>query len=438
MPKRKRHQPEAAQYDRPRAPRAMEARKQQAEAKIVHGIKLLNRALKIAKGFERQKLGRRQKAAKEKNTPANIVRLDAEVEALKNLEFPVIAETHLIKTLLRSKIISSSNLLADRRVPDARAPSNTQDLATMNVTARLFNSKPVKEIMKEVVNSIYNAIGVKKTIWVSKGHVRTASLESERGEDRDSNFTPVPDRGTGDEKPPTSLGNGTSILAVSPFTQDDDCMSVNSKDSNDHARLKSRIVDSSDIGSGLKDALTPSPHAYKSTYDHSKDLSLSPSPSSSASTPPPSKAYSRGTNVPAKGSTFIPSLMMGGYWSGSESAEEDTGTVDVAPRKNRRGQQARRAIWEKKYGNNAKHLKDQSRDQGWNPRSGAIRDTRRQPRLKGLQASGAHSDPIKPRPGAQNGVEKALHPSWIAAKKAKEKKQSAPFQGTKVVFDKRL
>ncbi|KAI9765013.1 MAG: hypothetical protein M1835_007469 [Candelina submexicana] len=121
---------------------------------------------------------------------------------------------------------------------------------------------------------------------------------------------------------------------------------------------------------------------------------------------------------------------MGGYWSGSESAEEDTGTVDVAPRKNRRGQQARRAIWEKKYG--------QSRDQGWNPRSGAIRDTRRQPRLKALQASGANSDPIKPRPGAQNGVEKALHPSWIAAKKAKEKKQSAPFQGTKVVFDKRL
>ncbi|KAI9748456.1 MAG: hypothetical protein M1835_001794, partial [Candelina submexicana] len=225
MPKRKRHQPEAEQYDRPAVPRLMEARKQQVEAKIVHGIKVLNRALKTAKGFERQKLGRRQKAAKEKDTPANIMRLDAEVEALKNLDIPAIAETHLIKTLLRSKIISSSNLLADHRVPDARAPSNTQDLATMNVTARLFNSKPVKEIMKEAVNSIHNAIGVEKAIRVSKGHVRAASLESERGEDRDSNLTPGPDRNTGDEKPPTSLGNGTSILAASPFTQDEDCMS---------------------------------------------------------------------------------------------------------------------------------------------------------------------------------------------------------------------
>ncbi len=63
-------------------------------------------------------------------------------------------------------------------------------------------------------------------------------------------------------------------------------------------------------------------------------------------------------------SAFLPSLM-GGYISGSESASD----IDVAPptRKNRRGQRARQAIWEKKYGEKAKHhqkAKD-TRNSGW-------------------------------------------------------------------------
>ncbi len=83
MPKRKRYQPEIPQHDGPRRSRAKGTQKQQVEAKIVHGIKLLNRALRTAKGFERQKLGKRQKAAKVKDHSAELVRLDAEIEALK-------------------------------------------------------------------------------------------------------------------------------------------------------------------------------------------------------------------------------------------------------------------------------------------------------------------------------------------------------------------
>jgi hypothetical protein len=44
---------------------------------------ILHRALKVARGFERQKLGRRQKTAKDNQDVAEVARLEAEVVALK-------------------------------------------------------------------------------------------------------------------------------------------------------------------------------------------------------------------------------------------------------------------------------------------------------------------------------------------------------------------
>lgn len=46
---------------------------------------MLHRALKTARGFERQKLGRRQKTARQKKEEGELGRLDAEVKALKVL-----------------------------------------------------------------------------------------------------------------------------------------------------------------------------------------------------------------------------------------------------------------------------------------------------------------------------------------------------------------
>lgn len=45
--------------------------------------KILFRALRLARGFERQKLGRRQKVAKQARNDAETARLNAEVAALK-------------------------------------------------------------------------------------------------------------------------------------------------------------------------------------------------------------------------------------------------------------------------------------------------------------------------------------------------------------------
>lgn len=53
------------------------------EAQITRAKLLLTRALKLAKAFERQKLGRRQKAADLSETSQDRGRIVAEIQALK-------------------------------------------------------------------------------------------------------------------------------------------------------------------------------------------------------------------------------------------------------------------------------------------------------------------------------------------------------------------
>ncbi|KAH7020859.1 Bud-site selection protein [Microdochium trichocladiopsis] len=103
----------------------------------------------------------------------------------------------------------------------------------------------------------------------------------------------------------------------------------------------------------------------------------SESDASSAPAPKKTKLSSSAakTKTNTGSSAFLPTLM-GGYISNSESEASD---LDIAPsaKKNRRGQRARQAIWEKKYGDKAKHFSkpqasQNARDLGWDPRRGAV------------------------------------------------------------------
>lgn len=81
MPKRTRDESLDDEDDNTRFKRRATQSKRVAE-KFHHHKKLLSRALKTAKGFERQKLGRRRKTALKDNA-ADVVRIDAEIDALK-------------------------------------------------------------------------------------------------------------------------------------------------------------------------------------------------------------------------------------------------------------------------------------------------------------------------------------------------------------------
>ena len=58
-------------------------RQQRVHDVLSNGKANIFRALKVARGFERQKLGRRQKTAKQKKAGISLKRLQEEVDALK-------------------------------------------------------------------------------------------------------------------------------------------------------------------------------------------------------------------------------------------------------------------------------------------------------------------------------------------------------------------
>jgi BUD22 len=80
MPKRKRAHNVRKELD---PTQEIELKKAGLAKKLVHGKKVLHRALKTAKGFERQKLGRRIKLATEKQDGVEAGRLQRELDVLK-------------------------------------------------------------------------------------------------------------------------------------------------------------------------------------------------------------------------------------------------------------------------------------------------------------------------------------------------------------------
>ena len=340
------------------------------------------------------------------------------------------------------------------------ASSIPHDVAHANVTARLYNSNPVKEAMADVMLSVRAALGLEEEKF-PKSRVRAADFGA-NGNRKDSDNAPPngADKLVKQENQDGYVEPAWDGFGDSDGSETND-ISADEEDEPDYGQFASRLASSSSSEDAFSDGEifnTTTNALRQSSYNPLSDKSLSPSqsPSSSASTPPSNSLKTSKSRTPAalKSTTFLPSLMMGGYISGSDSdSVEDAHAADIRPRKNRMGQQARRALAEKKYGQKANHLKNESRDQGWDPRRGAqgaddrgkrgrgrggfrmgSRSARREAGQRG--ASGANSDPVNPRmekkPKVMDGP---LHPSWEAAKKAKEQKKTAVFEGKKTVFD---
>ena len=370
-----------------------------------------------------------------------------------------IAEIHMYKSILKYKPIFSSLALPYYITTKVHSYSQPQDTAHANVQARLFNSNPVKTAVDEVIENIRSMLGIGGAQPARRKRLRAADFASantdrtiepprsdEMRQTEDDGLEGSPAPGYDDAEDWSSVWEGLS---------DDKAESASDSDNDIYAAYASRLAQSDDETTSQDSMAAPAGHVSITSYRVLNGHPPSPSPSRSAS-PEISSSKTNITKTSSstpKSTTFLPSLMMGGYWSGSESGEDDDAS-QLETRKNRRGQQARRALWEKKFGRNANHLKKQAQDrnQGWDPRKGAsdgnglrgkrgrgrdgssMRSNDRQGSERVVR-SGANSDPIKMRERKSKPVEGPLHPSWVAAKKAKEAKVAVAFQGKKVVFD---
>jgi hypothetical protein len=288
-----------------------------------------------------------------------------------------------------------------RLVPELSKLAPVQrDAATLNILSRLASSKPAKEALNTAIEDVQAAAGV----------VRKASKKEGSPPVKEKKAAPA-------------------VLNPLEITDEEDAVDGDSEEG-----------DSDDEFGGFDDRLG----SDGSDDDNGSDDSMDDAP-------PPSKP---------KASAFMSSLSAG-YMVGSGS-EAESDIEELAPKKNRRGQRARQQIAEKKFGAKAKHLENPKNDrsQGWDAKRGATDGARggRGGRGgfgagrggfgtganrgggfgKGAPAHGrsAVGDAPAPPKKKHNDDEGPLHPSWAAAKAAKDKK-AVPivFTGKKISFD---
>jgi hypothetical protein len=339
-----------------------------------------------------------------------------------------------------------------------------------NVTSRLWAMKTARDALTETLDSLYKTAELENPATLPK----TKSTEKPSSKKNEKNSI-VP--GSVEDEESVTLDNedehieaqGEQEPAWEGFDSNSESVAgsvANSEiDSEDLSRYDGLIANSSDDDSTFDsdgEAELQRPSGKSRSKDPMEVSESEPETSDHESPEPqPQKAPKPSKPPPSKadGSTFLPTLM-GGYWSGSEESATDDEDVAPPPRKNRMGQQARRALAERKFGAKAKHVQAglvaKVRDKDWDPKRGARgeNDKGRGARRGGSrnvasrggrdgfvrskeQFTGENAIEVTPRPRRvgkkdDTGV---LHPSWQAKKMAKDAQKVATFSGKKVVFD---
>lgn len=384
-----------------------------------------------------------------------------------------LADSHVHKTLLKSKTIAESGLLPEYVKPPVRKTglSAEEILALDNVTARLYNTKPVKENMTHIMAGVYAVTGIPNP--TNKAKIQ-GNKQGEKPTTKKLKVAESKTEDTQEKKVERKIEDKKEKEGVELACDGFDSGSELEGESIDFSKYEGRLGGSSDEDSeeesedelrrpattskriitsrGISVSVSGSDDENEDEDEDSDDEDGENVIERSASPPSRTKKASREPPKPLKsGSQFLPTLM-GGYWSGSEESASDV-EDDIAPepRKNRPGQQARRAIWEKKYGTKANHVKNapppKARDDDWDPQRGARGEDERSGKARGGRAgfvrsraqvtgeNAAELGPKKPRGLGRKDDTGTLHPSWQAAKKAKDEKKAAKFEGKKVVFD---
>lgn len=500
MPKRKREDTEQ-DVDRIKN-QAIRIKASRLKARFDQGVVQLTQALKLARGFDRQKMTRRITQAG--SDQSKLDRLKAEVKVLNELQEARVARRYLLKQCARTKRISEAEGFValfggSEKVLATIKKDGAVELVEGNVLGRLMKSGPVSDVVPGVMKGIREVLGVDRekppngTTENSGSHGSNGVTPANQVENpsQEEEFVGFSDDLTDEKVPAITDENQDVAMGESEMLEDldDDLLEA----------YNDRLAASSDSESASDDI----PDIQGQNHDRLDDMELTDeepsdqddilSVSDSEHDQPAQKSTTK--NPPTiSGTSFLPTLMHGGYYSGSDSASDvDPSDLNYDPdksfaamtkpvRKNRRGQQERRAIAEKKFGSNAKHLVKANgaegvhsarqrlingdavkRDQGWDARKGAVggherksrdaksegRPLNRYERRHGVakprptggavrsrgafagavgRSTGANSTAvtgarpiaaIEKKPAKPTASKEKLHPSWEAARKRK-------------------
>ncbi|KAJ4299298.1 hypothetical protein N0V90_004542 [Kalmusia sp. IMI 367209] len=455
MPKRKRSEPAGSLSPEPTADRSLARRKKLCTQRIAAAQKPLVAALRHAASLERQKHSRRKKTAQSKKDVKEVARIDAEYAHLKSMDLEKVAEQHLRKTIGKVK-----SLRENEAIPESvkQIEKGNDDERLLSVKSRLFRVDAVRKVveqaivdLKEIVGAGAAAVKVEATKDAVKGDKRKkAKIQEGEEEESPAEYaiydsdafaaldTLIAAPSSADEDSEASLSDGHRPPSI------EDSESENEEGSEGDLSDDAKIVGGNGGALAFHDFSNDEESSDVSKSDTDEDSDVGSAFDSDEDIIPLSKTKRKALDPKtAADSKFLPTLSHAAYFSGSESEASDIET-EIAPRKNRRGQKARQKIWEQKFKDKAKHLQKEDRSQGWDPKRGAVADGQGRyggrggkngpPRGRGPEKSGANEQPLGPKKTKRDDTG-TLHPSWQAAKAAKEKKLDMKPQGKKVVFD---
>ncbi|KAF9267450.1 Bud-site selection protein [Marasmius fiardii PR-910] len=396
--------------------------------KLHHDLKEVRKAAKRAKTFEMQKLVKKLKGLRVKSSSElDITECESQLEQLKEISHEAVANTALKTKLSKDKDLSNNEPIQAAMSRELKTnfllPAKGATPAA-KVQSRLLSSKILAAEIASALEDLRLVLHSTDSMAGGDSEDDLASGERPRKMKRMSSQ----DDGE-DDVPMDVVDADTPDLAEVDEEVDDDnpgwesgTIGDDEKEPDDEWESNSLVTD--DAGALMDEDGSESDHVISE--------------------------WQAGQSSKITESTFLPTLSTGfirgdsSDWSDSEAS-----AADVGVKKNRRGQRARRAIWEKKYGSNANHKKKEAAEMNergrkrWSQathgdRRGASVSKLKNERPNKYQApsdANAHeprSVPIAPT----NSNYKPLHPSWEAKKKQKEKMNVIvpPPPGRKIKF----
>lgn len=388
------------------------------EKKLHHDTREVRKAAKKAKTFEMQKILKKMKDARRKGDDNAVKDFEAQHIALKQLDSGPIADLALSTKIKKDKLLSQDpNLQSAMSKPlsSSLIASVVPGSAAGVVQSRLLSSKVLAVDVSRIIEGLRRLLNPAERVYHAEVDSAVVSPPRKKKQKTQQNegFSKVSPADTPEDEPRVNI--------------EDDGWESGTVSDGDHSVQGDLGVDE---GPDEED---------NSTSDCGDD-----------SPPVPRERPSRGKSK-ATQSAFLPSLSVGFIRGDSDTdfSDSEEKAADTA-KKNRRGQRARRAIWEKKFGRHANHVmkqqasnrpdapsgiavvrKDQrqhrngKRDSDDAPFSGRRQNTR-------IPDKNSYDASARLMPGNRK-EDKSLHPSW-EAKKKQQNVAIVPAQGTRIVF----
>lgn len=435
---------------------------------LAHALKTIGQATKKVKAFEIQRSIRKIRSARQpKPTRTNrspmkiqLGLLEADLVALK-----AIVPGHLARKLLHARLKKKSSELSDHTTFQELEPS-TESSTLGRIENKIGSHKLLAQVISRAVSSLLPHQPHPRALESldTRAHpIRPSQTRRPTQAPSAQSSAPLDDRDRLAEELDQAVARELEALEDSDpsYTSDDESNQSSPEELErtileEEGEPEDSIADSGDEDQG---SLGGSEQARKRLRMTSSSKRLDPSTLDRSS----GHSIKRSTTR-SSASTFLPALNVG-YTIGDSDRSSDSDIDDRAldklererARKNRRGQRARRAIWEQKYGKSAKHLTKLQQQKHRQPdqvrvRTQAYPSTRQRseaierksdgdPKSKTksdhdrkgghrLKSTDSEDRSIVKKPDAHQ-----VHPSWLAKQNQLKSLSAVKPTGKKIVFD---